>query len=839
MAELNFKQITDRLNEEFTGENRKLIFWYDANAEFADDVDSMALENAELLRLEPDNQFAVKYRLERQDTKTNFLIYAPFPKPDIRENHLADTLLYSKEFFADRASLLCLDLGIEERLRPTVQKYISFFQNKARTQAFYGLEVDHYTESAIETAIMAVLCKCKSASFEDVVRCLLASEPLNDSPYLAEFEKYGLLDAFWKHCEEDFGYIDPQPTLERLVMTLFATYTARSIHGDVPAAWKPFKSYKPGSVVAFVENLMNSLVYAELFDRLSEQMYRTLNAEKVLGQLALDELVDCCAFAEVDQKLIQWMIDRLVAEDVEAKLGDKTIPAICQDRQKRHFGRRFQTEYEVLKNAHALIRPGIFHPVSGIDAVARDYVKRDYQIDRWYRRFYYHFDRLDDNSAFEELRQRVESIYTNDYLNQITANWSCGFVDDEGDTQLDKQLDFYARYIRDKKERIVVIISDALRFEVGQSIYERLLTDERCEVKLNAMQSVLPSITSFGMAALLPHKRGGVTIGDDYKVLCDGKPCADLKQREAILQAAKPHSRAVQYDEIKMLTTAELRQIISGLDVLYVYHNQIDARGDKLSTENEVFTACEEAVNEIVKLIKDLTSKANTSHYIITADHGFIYKRDKLQESDKISGLSKGGKRYMIASEPVNTEGVVNIPMKSYLPDEDENRFFCTPMGSDLFKAPGSGLNYVHGGCSPQEMIIPVLEIRTEKARVSTRNTSIDLVSLTNKITNLTTNLDFLQTEPVSDTVKETTCRVYFEDNAGVAISNTIFYRADSTEAEAAKRIFRLKFAFKNQAYTKQKKYYLVAVDGQTGLELLRKEVIMDLPFARDFGFGV
>ncbi len=31
MAELNLKQILDRLNTEFTGETRKLVFWYDDN----------------------------------------------------------------------------------------------------------------------------------------------------------------------------------------------------------------------------------------------------------------------------------------------------------------------------------------------------------------------------------------------------------------------------------------------------------------------------------------------------------------------------------------------------------------------------------------------------------------------------------------------------------------------------------------------------------------------------------------------------------------------------------------------------------------------------------------
>ena len=29
MAELNLKQIVDKLNKEFTGESRKLVFWYD------------------------------------------------------------------------------------------------------------------------------------------------------------------------------------------------------------------------------------------------------------------------------------------------------------------------------------------------------------------------------------------------------------------------------------------------------------------------------------------------------------------------------------------------------------------------------------------------------------------------------------------------------------------------------------------------------------------------------------------------------------------------------------------------------------------------------------------
>ncbi len=836
MAELNFKQITDKLNDEFTGSIRKLIFWYDANGEFEEDVDTLELKNAKVLHLEKNNQFYVKYFLEREDTATNYLVYAPFPKPDIRENHLADTIRYSKEFYADRTSLLCADLGIADRYKPTVQKYITFFNSKERTQAFYAFELENYTDSIIEDAMMSILCKCKTASFEEVARCVLSEEDYEGNRYLTEFAKYGLEQAFWQHCDSVFGYSDPAPSLEKLVMTLFVTYTQKTIHTDIPTGWQNFVSYKPGNVLAFLDNLMNSLIYGQFFDSLSAKMSAVLDADKVLNSIQPEDMLDCSVFAEVDKVLIRWLTARLEAEDVDAKLNGKSIPEICAYRRKKHFGRQYHDEYFVLENAYHIIAPGLYSPVSGVDAVAKNYINKDYLTDRRYRYFYYYFDRLEDNTGFEALRELVENIYTNEFLNNIAANWSRCFVEDEGHTRLDNQLDFFSKYVQFKKERVVVIISDALRYEVGMTLFEKLQADERCEAKISAMQSVLPSITSFGMAALLPHRE--VTISNDYKVLCDGLPCSDLKQREAILQAAKPNSRCIQFDEIKNSNQAKMREFLTGQDVVYVYHNQIDARGDKAASANEVFVACEEAVNEILKLIRDINARGNTYHFIVTADHGFIYKRDKLSESDKITGVENAGKRYAISDTEVSPDGVVSVPMNSFL-DKSEKRYVLSPVGSDIFKVSGAGLNYVHGGCSPQEMIIPVIEVKTEKSRVSTTNAVIDLVSLTNKITNLNIKLDFLQSEPVSDTVKETTYRVFFMDENGNKISNENMYRADSKEAETTKRVFTLRFTFKNQTYNKAKKYYLIALDDKTGLETLRREVIMDIAFAGDFGFNV
>ena len=100
------------------------------------------------------------------------------------------------------------------------------------------------------------------------------------------------------------------------------------------------------------------------------------------------------------------------------------------------------------------------------------------------------------------------------------------------------------------------------------------------------------------------------------------------------------------------------------------------------------------------------------------------------------------------------------------------------------------------------------------------------------------TSMDFVQSEAVSDTVKPAKYRVFFisEDNEKISNENT--YVADNRELSAQKRIFRLRFTFKNKKYDKDKQYYLVVCDEDTGLEQWRHPVMIDVAFADDFGFG-
>lgn len=276
------------------------------------------------------------------------------------------------------------------------------------------------------------------------------------------------------------------------------------------------------------------------------------------------------------------------------------------------------------------------------------------------------------------------------------------------------------------------------------------------------------------------------------------------------------------------------------MQVVYVYHNQVDARGDKPNTENEVFTACEEAIEEIFALVKRLTTSANTIHFIVTADHGFIYKRDSISESDKIDSISGSdtykAKRYVVSSKAIEADGVESVSISSVL-QNDDNKIVSFPVASDIFKAAGGGMNFVHGGSSPQEMLIPLIDVRTEKGHKETANAVISLVSLSNKITNLIFSLDFIQNEPVGSVVKETTYRICFVNADGEKISNEIIHTADNKNAEAVNRIFKLRFNLRNRPYSRSDKYYLLIIDDKNDLELLRQEMMIDIAFADDFGF--
>lgn len=848
---MDLQNIQDQLNTEFSKSDTRIIFWFDDKGEYEDEVSELQLDNARLYILDGTNWFYSKWLLNELDTEGKYLVYAPFPKPSDAENPLADMYYYSVPYYTDRVSQMSQELGIDNRFKEHLAQYSNFWKNKIRIEKFKELGIDHFNVETIDIGLIAVLADVKTPNFEEITRQLLLDD---NEAYMKALEDNGLLEKFWKLCEKYFGYQSENPNIDDLAACMLLTYASMTLKDTLPVVLKSYVLKKKNDVVVFVRNLMDNVLYQYAYDALSEKVDKTLrvvsriwdelkkDADKSKDQSAqLLDISNCDAFRELDQILIDWALDQLNDEILDAQIDGMNLAQIAEQRTSKscHFGNVYNNEYKAIKYAYQMMKAvSVLEVTCGIKAMVANYQKQTYLIDSYYRWFYSAYDCIEDTERFAQVRERIENMYSFTYLQKVTPKWNQELTDDMvADTGLKRQEDFYRNYLKayEGKNRVIVIVSDAFRYECAKELMEQLELDEKCTPKLECMISGLPSVTSVGMASLLPHK--DLQIDEKLNVTVDGQTCGDLASRDKILKAQNENNVALSFDEVASANKEKIRELLQKKNIVYIYHNQVDARGDKPASENEVFTACSEAIKEIHKLIKKLTGYISAPKFFIISDHGFLYKRDKLQEFDKVSYdreiCTYSNKRFLLTTQKVNEPG-----MKSRMMAYMNQLYVTTPIGADIFKVAGGGQNYVHGGSSLQEMLIPVIELTTNTRAVAYDYVDVILTTVNRKVTNLITYFDFIQTEKVTDTMKARSLVAYFITEGGEKISFDVPIVANSREDAPEKRTFHEKFTLKSREYKYGDKYYLVLADANDEKNILQQyEFMIDIAFVDDFGF--
>ena len=156
----------------------------------------------------------------------------------------------------------------------------------------------------------------------------------------------------------------------------------------------------------------------------------------------------------------------------------------------------------------------------------------------------------------------------------------------------------------------------------------------------------------------------------------------------------------------------------------------------------------------------------------------------------------------------------------------------------------GGGLNFVHGGISLQEMVVPVsdyhhlrndsMEYKRNKQKYDTKPVTVSLLSASRKISNMIFNLNFYQKDAVGANREAATYQAYFVDSNGKQISDVQKIIADKTSENGTERTFRCTFNLKPLKYSNTETYYLVIAEEQ-GLQLpQREEFQIDIAFAVD-----
>ena len=853
MDELNLAEIENKINSIFAA-GRRIVFWYDDNASFAEQVDGLHLPDVTILHLTDSNAFRTKLRIEMEQPEDRFLLYAPFKKPDVDRNHLEDTLRYSVVFHADRLSLIAADLKLPERLYFALKQIAPYFGigskvpegSIKRTNAFIEraaeIDLDSASEEVVYLIAMCALTDARKVTSDELMYAVLTHGRLDEEGIIDSFEDYGLNRHFWNMAKERYGYYDPQPTLLKFAKSLFVTSAFREQTDQIPAKWDQYKLSRISNVNILLDNMMNNVLYQEAYDDISNDLASLLDVDDELQKLQIEKMVNMTVFSIPDHCILHWMIERLLDEDADALLAGMSIPELCEYRKRLHFGKTFLHEYNAVEAAYRLLDAAHYEACGTLKELAERYISGDYGFDTEYRRFIVSLDRMIDTVDFELLQEKIENIYQTEYLEKLLYAWNEAFMENGGKKVLPFERSFYQDKVATSKNKVAVIISDALRYEAAMELLNKLSDHQNLTVKGEAMMAALPSVTAVGMASLLPHEK--LSMKEDYTVMVDGRTCGSKPEREQILIAANPKSCANTFKEIRgHMTSAELKAMTSGQEVIYIYHNTIDITGEGGPSEDKVFDGVETAIREIYDMITKLYQRGNVYYFIVTADHGFIYTRRKVEESSKLDNLADKrdfkDRRFLITKKDLSTDGVFQISLGESF-GSDDGRHIMLPKGYSVFKA-GGGMNYVHGGSSPQEMIIPCIFVHAQKGTVAAEDAQLILVSNINKVTNLMVNVDFLQENPVGDLVRAAKYKIRFETEDRDLISNEIVFIAESKAEDPRERMFTLHFDIKRQSYDQDKKYYLrvmKSIKDKNEELAMERQVIIDLPFTGDFGFS-
>lgn len=794
-------------------ESHRIVFWYDEKQELRDEFENLEFDNVEKVELN-NNEFTLKHRMLREEPKQLFLLYKNGSRPlNNFDNWLLDIELYSVIFQTDQSAIWLSELGLPMEFADLVLKHKVFFddtkapkkvrQRKAKLKALIRSDD---TRGDIRRKMVAV---CSGGTQQADARIEVICEDLlgelaerNDSTFKL-IEHCDLTDYLWEQIKRHFGYASNNPTIKDFSIELFKSAYAMSL---VKAKPQDVPSLNNDALV-FFKSWKDSRRHKIAFESLSKECSSLLNIEEDLNNRDLVDLGNIDYYQLVDRKIIS---DLVSAVDRRTMTEDE-ITKWCRERKKCHWFYKFEHLYTAVDVASQFIAQldTIQLSASSASNAVERYVGQWYKVDQLYRQFIHSLKVSGQITLLKNLVEKVENFYTNLYLLRLATIWQQHVDAMDAWQVLDTtpQRQFFSRYVQpvlDRGNKLCVIISDAFRYEAGCEMVNRISREDRFQASMQHMLSVLPSYTQLGMASLLPNSTQTLSIVEkDVTVTVGDQSSQGVSGRDKILKSAlKDRGAAIQANNLMEMNSTDSRELLKTNDVVYVYHNRIDHAGDKMQSEGEAFEATERTFDDLMKLIKKLTN-ANASNLIITADHGFIYQNQALEESDFSSPKVSGDVYYKDRRFQIGKSLIADASMKHFSADQlglSGDSEVILPKGIQRLRLSGSGSRFVHGGAMLQEVIVPVISVNKK------RHSDIELVEVdilrggSNTITSGQLSVTLYQTKPVSDKLQARTFRVGIYTESGQLISDQHTVSTDLTAENAREREIKLRFVLTQEA---------------------------------------
>ncbi|SMY01751.1 BREX-1 system phosphatase PglZ type A [Brevibacterium aurantiacum] len=743
MPDLN--AIQDALLSRFA--SQRVVFWHDPNEEFNSDLDALDLGTVNVIRVQ-DDEFGVKSTI-LTDHSSKYLIYRSGVIPHGTANWLLDLELGYGVFTADRTSMIQQELGLDDpALLPVIEEHQKFFAAISRKEALEKLLKDGDDAALFRAKICQVLVKASGNKLTDIVRELLVENAAGKQSKFDDLVTFGLGQFFWDGLANIYKYASTTPTIDDFVLWMFSR------------AIEDFSSTKPDEF-RNIRSDFNALRYdirtQNVMTTLASRASDALDVKTKIEDRDYRELAKITIFEEIDRKMI---VD-LAAAVVTQSVTPREVADIVRQRQLSLWSAQYTKLYSAIQSASELLAEiaALPHAIATAAVGLEKYQSDWFRIDQHYRWFTYAHQTADFQKPLEALKAEVEKQYANKYLYDFGGRWQQALepMSEWKSAALTPQAKFFDRHVapvvKDGRTKVVVIISDGMRYEVAEELASMIRGENRFDASLSAVLGSLPSYTQLGMASLLPQSSLELDP-EGLPVLVDGKPTNGTANRDKILQSVNGH--AITAAQVLAMPGSELRELYTKHQIFYVYHDRIDAAGDKASTERTVFEAAEETLRELLQLVKKWTN-ANATNILITADHGFLYQDIPLEQAYYVSenpqgdAVTKINRRYVLGRSLKSSPSFMTFTsaQAGLVGDID----IQIPKAIHRVPQPGAGTRYVHGGASLQEIVVPVITVN-KKRKSDVRHVNVDLMPETDKITTGQLAVKLLQREAVSDKIR-------------------------------------------------------------------------------------
>jgi uncharacterized protein (TIGR02687 family) len=829
-------RIAQALNKLF--DRNRIVFWYDAKKELRADFEALQLAGIEKLEL-TNNEYGIKYKLLRERPEQKFLLYHEGPQPAYLDNWLLDVQLAHGEFRTDQVAIWLSELELGLEFTDVLQAHAEFFQAIKRKDFLKKLLKTDDTAGQIRLKMLAV-CAGSEPRMDSVVENLLQELADGRDEKIKLVGRCGLDGFLWEQMTRCYGYKSDEPGIRDFAIELFKSCYAMGTDGQVKLT---------GDALVFLKRWKDSRQFEGGFETLSGECTEVLGIEQDLAKRDFRELIELDYFRLIDQKIISDLVGVVVSRTVSS--GD--VALWVRQRRQGHWYREYRHLYEAVDYAaqffHALDEATLTME-SMADAVQR-YCHFWFRLDQMYRKFIYHVRCSGEISLMGTLTDQVENLYSNNYLLKVNNHWQ-SFVDDASKwdaTPIMLQKNFFDRHVRpvlQKDKKIYVIISDAFRYEIGDEFLSLIRQEDRYEATLEPALAMLPSYTQLGMAALLPNTELALQENDSGAVMVNGQSSQGTVNRRKILeQAISQRATALKAEELMALNKEDCRAFLRDHDVIYIYHNRIDITGDKRESEERVFEAVEETLQELIRLVKKLTG-ANASNLLVTADHGFIYQNRAIEESDFAGNDAVGDQILFRDRRFVLGKGLQEVSsLRKFQSSELRlagEMEIQIPKSINRLRLKGSGSRFVHGGASLQEVVIPIIKIN-KKRQSDISAVEVDILRGSSMvITSGQLAVAFYQAQPVTDKVQPRKLRAGIYTQAGVLISDCHELTFDLTSENPRERELQIRFVLTRKADDANNQEVILLLDEKLAGTTHYKEYkslryLMRRSFTSDFDF--